>query len=218
MGQQINAKRVFQSQIPEVIEKFPTLRITEDEDIYLTGTIDIIDNTGKKWDTFAIEIRPSDGFPYRFPLLFETGNKIPRIPDWHVNGDGSCCVDVEPSEILFCRNGITVLQYLKAKAIPFLSNQAYRRIEGFYASGEYPHGNAGIYKFYSNMLHIQNVQDVLKLLNYIIRNDRPNRTSLCFCGSRKKFRHCHRESFDKIKLIGDDLIIKHYNKILSMVK
>jgi hypothetical protein len=218
MVQQINSIKVFQSQIPEVIDKFPTLKIADGDDIYITGTIDIIDNSGKKWDTFSIEIRPSEAYPYRFPMLLETSKKIPRIPDWHINSDGSCCVDVEPNEILFCRNGITVLRYLTEKAIPFLSNQAYRRVEGFYANGEYPHGIEGIFLFYSRILRSENIQVVLKLLNFIIRNGRPDRRSICFCGSRTKFRHCHRDAYDTIKLMSNDLLIKHYIQIQSLLK
>ncbi len=41
--------------------------------------------------------------------------------------------------------------------------------------------------------------------NYI----RPERTAKCFCGSQKKFRHCHREAFDKLKMIGDNNLKVH---------
>ena len=181
----INLKKneIFKDQALVVNKHFPSLRLITDGELRIEGEIEISDKSGKKWETFPVEIRPSESFPYRFPLLYEVGGKIPKIPDWHINPNGSCCVDVEPSELIYCRNGITITQYLIEKVIPFLSNQAYRIEEGCYANGEYPHGDEGIFLYYSTLFRTGNYPEVLRLLSYVIQNDRPSRVSTCFCGS-----------------------------------
>jgi len=125
---------------------------------------------------------------------------------------------VEPSELIYCKNGITITQYLIEKVIPFFSNQAYRIEEGCYAYGEYPHGDEGIFRYYSSILQVQTFPEVLRLLSYVIQNDRPSRVSKCFCGNGKKFRHCHRDAFDKIKLIDKEDLIRHFVKIDTLFK
>ena len=214
----LKTNEIFKDQALVVNKNFPSLRLITDGELRIEGEIEISDKSGKKWETFSVEIRPSESFPYRFPLLYEVGGKIPKIPDWHINPDGSCCVDVEPSELIYCKNGITITQYLIEKVFPFFSNQAYRIEEGCYAYGEYPHGDEGIFRYYSTLLRVQTFPEVLRLLSFVIQNDRPSRVSACFCGNGKKFRHCHRDAFDKIKLIDKEHLIRHFMKIDTLFK
>ncbi len=54
--------------------------------------------------------------------------------------------------------------------------------------------------------------DIEKTLNYIhfiATKARPDRRSQCFCGSRLKFRNCHRKTFDKLKRIGENALLMH---------
>ena len=68
----------------------------------------MIDANGKLWETFQIEIRYQEGFPHCFPALYETGDKIPKIGDWHIYVDTLlCCVKVKSAEIIRCVRGIT---------------------------------------------------------------------------------------------------------------
>ena len=96
----------------------------------------------------------------------------------------------------------------------YIFNQTHRRIEGYYVNGEYSHGAAGFLEFYSEELKTGNdMAKTVILIKYIANNTRPERTSKCFCGSEKKFRHCHREAFDKLKKIGDDQLKFHGYRI-----
>lgn len=202
----------FISELPDAIGAYPSLyESTVGDKKILKGWLPIVDEDGKHWEDYSIEIHCSEKYPYEFPVLYETSGKIPKIGDWHIYEDTlSCCVKVHPEEILRCKNGITLTEYIKEEVLPYLFNQTHRRIEGFYVNGEYSHGQIGIYEFYADILKTSaNIQLTLKLMNYIATHNRPGRTSLCFCGQKIKFRHCHREAFDKIKEIGDDAI-KNY--------
>jgi hypothetical protein len=189
----------------------------------LAGDLDLIDDTGKLWETYQIEIHYAEGFPRRFPWLYEIGGKIPKIADWHVYEDTlTCCIKVEPAEIIRCLQGITITEYIKEEVLPYFFNQTHRKLEGYYVNGEYGHGLSGICQFYSEELNTgDDLKKMLRLMHFIATHERPDRTSMCFCGSRAKFRHCHRVSYDRLKSIGDDNLIQHtyqIGRLLGIVK
>lgn len=211
----------FVNQLEQAIITFPSLSISVSGDKkVLNGTLPVVDKDEKHWDDYDIEIHCHENFPYRFPMLFETSGKIPKIADWHVYEDtGSCCVKILPEEILRCKKGITVTEYIREEVVPYLFNQTHRRVEGYYINGEYGHGVKGIYEYYADILGTgDDRRQTLKLLLYISTHTRPSRTSLCFCGGKSKFRHCHRDAFDKLKNIGDNTLIDHANLMARAAK
>lgn len=202
----------FEQQLDDAEASYPSLkRESGPQGCFLKGRLDIIDAAGKYWDTYEVEIHFQEGFPYRFPALYETGGKIPKKGDWHIYEDTlTCCVKVLPEEILRCINGITLVEYIKEEVLPYLFNQTHRRIEGYYVNGEYSHGAIGFYEFYSEALGTKgDIKKTVALMKYIADHSRPDRTSKCFCGSSAKFRHCHRPAFDKLKKIGDNILLSH---------
>jgi hypothetical protein len=207
---------IFVEQLAEAERIYPKLKRKLTNGGYvLAGQLDIVDSNGKLWDSYQIEIRYEEGFPYRFPSLYETNDKIPKIGDWHIYEDTlSCCVKVKPAEIIRCVNGITITEYIKEEVLPYFFNQTHRRLEGYYVNGEYGHGLAGIYQFYSEELRTgKDIQRTLRLMHFIATHHRPDRTSKCFCGSGLKFRNCHREIFDRLKLIGEQVLLEHCHAI-----
>lgn len=165
---------VFIQQLPDVEKEYPSLkRELIDQKYFLRGELDVVDKNEKHWDTYSVEIHYQEGFPYRFPTLFETGGKIPKIGDWHIYEDTlSCCVKVEPAEIIRCLTGITVLEYIKEEALPYLFNQTHRRIEGYYVNGEYSHGTGGFFEFYSEELKTGNdVANTVSLISQPLKTN-----------------------------------------------
>jgi hypothetical protein len=205
------AYNLFLSQIPYVLDKYPKLsKIERDNKFILAGEIDIIDDAGKYWETYVIEIFCSETFPYRFPHLYEIGGKIPKIADWHIYEDTfSCCVKILPEEILRCLKGITVEQYVTSEVLPYLFNQTHRRVEGYYVNGEYGHGGLGLYEYYSNEFKTGDLEQIAKLLHSVATRPNPDRTSMCFCGSGVKYRYCHRAIYEKFSPLGKELLIEH---------
>lgn len=207
---------VFVTQLDEAVEAYPGLRkaLVEEKEI-LRGVLPVIDKEGRHWEDYEVEIHASEKFPFEFPDLYEISEKIPRIGDWHIYEDkGSCCLKVRPEEIIRCRHGITVTEYIQEEVMPYLFNQTHRRVEGYYVNGEYAHGWLGIYQFYSDLLKTGNdIPETIRLLKFIAINNRPIRTSFCFCYSGVKFRHCHRDAFDQLKLIDGVLLLGHARSI-----
>lgn len=199
----------FDIDILSVPNVFKKLSIVEsDGEKFLGGEIDIIDGNGRLWDTYKIEIKGSDKYPMEFPLLYETGNAFPKIADWHVNDtDKSCCVDVAPNELIVCKNGLNIIDYINNFVIPYLANQTFRKREGYYLYGEYSHGISGKIEYYQNKLKAKTPLDLVKMIDFIIKGINLPRTAYCpFCRNIK-FRHCHRDVFRELQNIKGFLAI-----------
>lgn len=204
----------FISQLNEAQKIFPNLKQVEvNGKIILRGVLSIVDKEGKHWEDYEIEIHCTENFPKEFPRLFEVSGKIPRIADWHVYEDtGSCCTKIPPEEIFRCQKGITVAEYIKEEVLPYFFNQTHRRVEGYYINGEYSHGGNGLLEYYSKELKTGcDYNKTLELIRFIATQDKPHRTSYCFCGKKEKFRHCHKGTFEKLKNLGFEILKYHYS-------
>ena len=112
-------------------------------------------------DCYEIYINLLDG------KVFETGRKIPKKPDFHINPDDSCCLGLFENP-----RPKTLLDFIRNYILPFFVWQAYyKKYEEKPPWGEYSHGQAGIIEF---------------------ENDKKNigRNNMCYCGSKKKFKYC----------------------------
>ncbi|MDR3156628.1 MAG: SEC-C domain-containing protein [Lactobacillales bacterium] len=166
---------------------------------YLKGTIEVSDTEHTISKSYLIEIHFTEGFPYRFPKLYEVGGDIPCEADFHKYSDSSCCITAFIDELFKCKNSITVLQFVKEQVIPYLANQWYRQITGEYKN-EYSHGDKG---------QVEGLYDYAfgEKKNNLGRNDE------CFCGSNKKYKKCCLTIISNIQLIGKERILQFINSI-----
>ncbi|MCE7057649.1 hypothetical protein LZF95_23405 [Algoriphagus sp. AGSA1] len=216
----MESSEIFESHIGPVIEKYPKLSrvLTSEGKVTLKGEMEIIDAEGNFWEVFEIEIHHVDSYPLQFPKVYEVGGKIPKIADWHIYVDTkSCCVAIAPEESIACKKGITLVQFIDEFVLPFFFNQAFRRVEGYYKNGEYSHGIQGIFEFYDETFKTHgNVSALIRLMKKMaLIKTRPGRTHQCFCGSVNKFRHCHRETFNKLFDLDRRLIQVHADLIVE---
>jgi hypothetical protein len=187
----------FEKDIEVVPSIYSGLSIVEDaNERFLKGELPIIDANGKFWEKYQIEIKGSGSYPLCFPKLFETADAFPHNADWHVyESDESCCVDIPNNEIIICKSGLNVTDYIKRFAIPYFANQTFRIREGYYLYGEYSHGIFGKIEYYQSKLKANSPQQLIQMFDFIIRGVRLERTAMCpFC-HKSKFRKCHRSAF-----------------------
>lgn len=70
----------FEIDILEVPRIFDSLKVIEGEnENFLSGTLKIVDDDNKLWDSYDIEIHSSDKYPNAFPKLFETSNSFLKM-------------------------------------------------------------------------------------------------------------------------------------------
>lgn len=205
---------VLNADLAEAIGKYPNLAVknTIHGVPILKGVLDILDDTSIVVGSFLIEIHPTKDYPYRFPQLYEIGGDILNQADWHKYTDGRCCITVPPDEIIQCKNGITILQFIESYAIPYFANQIYRKTYGSYKNGEYAHGTDGMFQFYENLFKSKNTSMWLDCYNYTFTGKKIlcGRNEPCLCDSGFKFKTCHLPIFDKLRVIGKEDVLLHF--------
>lgn len=206
---------VFENDIEQVLDLYPKLSIVKEEQgKILKGELDIIDLNGKIWETYSILIRASSDYPKMFPKLFETNGAFPKIADWHVNSDESCCIDVPENEMIICNSGLHVKDFISNYVIPYLANQKFRELEGYYLYGEYSHGVVGKIEFYQSKLKARSPRQMIEMFDFIIKDKKPDRRSKCpFC-INTKFRKCHKFPFEELSNIKQFLIYDGVNQLI----
>ena len=198
----------FEKELPSVIQKYTSLTIKSNGGCkYLKGILDIKSDDGVSYGSFAIEIHSSPLFPQRYPILYEVGGDIPCSIDYHKYHDNSLCLDVEVNEIVRCRHGITVCEFIKEIAIPHLANQQHKKIYGKYVD-EYRHGIQGIADFYTELFGTTDKNIWAKGVHSVLIGPKPHRNSICYCGSGKKYKYCHYMAEQKLSLIGKQKLLE----------
>lgn len=167
----------------------------------LSGILSIKNGT-EIIDTYSVKIIPQPDYPNRFPSVFETMGKIPNNIDWHVFSDGHFCLCTIPEELLKCKKGFSLFDFIETEVKPYLFNQTFRREYGFF-NHERKHGFEGELDSYMEILGMNNIMDIALFFNFLIKRNEQSRTEKCFCGSGKKYRHCHRFQYRLFDELSD---------------
>jgi hypothetical protein len=203
---------LFEEQVTAAIEKYKELSFKKDAGIpCVFGSLALTDEYGAIEDTYQIEIKAVPDYPNSFPLVFETGGRIPRNVDWHIFEDtGNCCIASPPEEIIICNSGLTLLSFIDNQVKNYFYSQIFRNQNGYFLK-ERSHGNKGWIEFFEETFMTNNIFNIEFGLNQIIEGKRIDRVSKCFCGSGKKYRKCHKKSYDILsKLSLDTIKLFHY--------
>lgn len=206
----------FENEISNVLLKYHCFsRKVDDNGVsYLKGILDIPNDVGNIVGSFSVEIHSTENFPYRFPKLLEVGNEIPREADWHKYSDNSCCLTVEPDEILKCKNGMSIIPFVEKIAIPYFANQIYRKQTGKYLN-EYSHGSDGLREYYCDLFKSKDRNIWVRSLNGAFGNKKTERNAKCYCNSGVKYKLCHLKVEEILRTIGKTIVLKNLKEIIS---
>ena len=174
----------------EIAANYPDLTIGCDETkIYIRGTFPI-QYEGKVLGRYQIEIEWSDSDSYA-PVLRETGGRIPRTDDRHINRrDGTACVLVPEEWLLRSRSERTAIKYLDGPVRDFFIWQS------LVEQGQEPtwkarsHGFPGAMEAYADMVGMTEPKQIVKCLEYLSKGPIKGHWD-CPCGSGKRLRNCH---------------------------
>lgn len=205
-----NSWERFIAESEEVLVHFPGLELIgpENEPPHLTGLIELRDVGGITYDQYKVRIVASDDSDTWFPSVFEIDGRLPYNNDWHVFEDGGCCIKSVPEQIVICRKGISLLQFMSEQTLPYFHAQAFREQHGYYLH-ERSHGELGNIEYIEDVLKTQNRKAMVQQLMFILLGKEPNRSNKCFCGSRNLYRHCHREAYRDLSLLSEELLKRY---------
>jgi hypothetical protein len=188
-----------------------TIRPSQNTSLILEGIFDFsAQPKGKSeiTDFYQLKILVPNQFPRNIPVVTETGQKIPRIGDYHVNyeTDNSLCLGSPLRLILLIRRKPSLVEFAENCLVPYLyavSNKLQNG--GKFTFGELEHGTPGILDDYKNLFGLRGRGHVVQMLKLLSIERRYANQLVCPCGCRKKLKQCR---FHKI--------INAYRKIATI--
>ena len=157
--------------------------------VSITGEIEIRSAT-RSFGFFTCEVKLDRFFPKSFPKVYELGNKIPRVPDRHVNMDGSLCLTVTPVALIYAKNGVDILDFFNTFLIPYLAAQLWFEKNGTWAGGEYAHGTAGILQYFQEKLGNMDRDKLIMTIEFYLTYNGGVKKEKCYCKSGRLFVNC----------------------------
>lgn len=211
----------LKSQILEVVNRYQGLSYNEVNNS-LDGELFISDD-----DSYEVSI-VLNPYPKDFPLVFETGERIPLKVSRHIYSDTkSCCLTTQAKAQILLRTQISTLYlFVKEIVIPYFQNNSFFELNGRYKTDEYSHNQMGVIEGYRDILQLPNDYSILELISQRIKGNKLGMHSQCYCGSQLSLKKCkggdHYKCYkdfrkiDKALLTKDGVVIlKNLNKLRS---
>lgn len=178
--------------------KYPDLSVMEDGDCVLVqGGFPII-HEGEEIDRFQIKISVPREFPKRVPGVRELAGRVPlKNPDWHTYDNGCSCLQV-PEEWLINPHHDSLIAFLDGPVRNYFIAHALAEEGLGRPLGERPHGVAGLWEAYGEMVG-STVPATIRGYLQCLAGDRLRGHWECPCGSGRKLRNCHMSHLAELK-------------------
>lgn len=181
----------------EFLRSYPKMAIRPSSggDLRLKGSFEFAAHHAKAGDiqdSFALEIIIPRSFPKERPRVTETGGRIPRIGEYHVNpGDNTLCLGSPLSLLLKLSKKPTLEGFAESCIVPYLFAIS-RKLKngGPLAFGELAHGREGILNDYASLFGLKNPAQVKYALELLGMKKRCANKLPCPCGCRFRLGQC----------------------------
>lgn len=154
---------------------------------------------GTEVTRFSVKIQLPSSFPDELPVVFETGNRIPRNSDRHTNPNGSCCVGVPAALRKRLGRNFKVSSYILGPMSEYFLGQALVEIGEPWPAGEARHGPLGVLDFWQSFFPDDLPRQIAQVLRSAAKTKPPRKSSRCPCGRRQPVRRCHRSSIRRLQ-------------------
>lgn len=142
-------------------------------------------------DSYKLEIVVSDKFPQALPKVKETGGKIPRDGNFHVNSDGTLCLGSPLRLLRKVHSAPNLTGFADKCLVPYLYAVSYKLMHGGdFVFGELAHGEQGILDDYSAMLGLKETHQVTQAIHLLGMKKRFANKKPCPCGCGRRLGSC----------------------------
>lgn len=182
--------------ISELLDKYQRLSLAPSTGEYIAvkGKISLnhtYKNANPIKDTYELLIKVPLDFPKSVPIILETGNKIPKYNDNHVNPDGTLCLGTPLKLQLFLVKYPSLVDFIERVLIPHLYAVSNKLNGGEFIFGELAHGSAGELSDYEDILGVKGVVAVKNALNSLRSyKKRIANKKVCPCGCGRCLGSC----------------------------
>lgn len=192
--------------------------------LVLNPSSDNVSNESLIDDKYEIEMELLPDFPNSLPLVREVGGRIQQIVDkynikdicdLHVNKnkDNAICLCPKPAEKVRYPDKVDIIHFINNLVVPFFYGLSYYERYGKWPWNEYSHGDLGTFEFYTESKNVNSVSlakscydslseqgKKLVMIKKRIKGHWP-----CICGSKEKFRKCHKLALEGIWALKNEL-------------
>jgi hypothetical protein len=174
-----------------VTAEFPDLRVlVVNGKVQVKGSFPLI-LKGKTIKRYSVLIILPNDYPKSLPIVYEIGGQIPRLRDRHIHQDhGACCLFVPDERWQHFPEDALFIEFLRGPVHDFFLWQASIELAGSHLIPARAHGAEGIIESYKELLGTDNLETIVKCLDYLSRKEVKGHWR-CFCGSNERLRQCH---------------------------
>lgn len=142
-------------------------------------------------DGFKIRLEVPSAFPDDLPTVTETDGRIPRLGQFHVNGDGSLCLGSSLSLMIRLQDKPTLSGFMAACVIPYLYAMSLTLKHGHrFPFGELDHGRPGLINDYLQIFGLTEESQLMLALDCLALKKRVANKKLCPCTCGKRLGNC----------------------------
>lgn len=142
-------------------------------------------------DNYQIEVSVPAVFPKAIPNVFETGNKIPRDRDYHVNDDNTLCLGSPLRLMQKISQKPTLVGFSESCLVPYLYAVSFKlQNGGDFIFSELAHGRNGIIADYLDLFSLKTPSQVMQTLNLLGMKQRIANKKPCPCGCGNRLAKC----------------------------
>lgn len=171
--------------------RYPSLTLGEDNGVYtVSGSYDLRQD-GRLIARYRLRIELPGGYPETIPLFYETGNRILRTQDNHINeSNGTLCLGVTEQIWLDLGGQFELLPLLDRHLRSYLIGATSMLAGKGWPFGERSHGADGLCEFYGEKIGTTDPLAVLDLILLLMGGVVKGHWD-CPCGSGARLRDCH---------------------------
>lgn len=143
-------------------------------------------------DRFEVRLHFPDNLVQGLPKAWETGGRIPRNPEYHVNPAPTCdlCVGNPLRIKLAMLADPSPEGYVEKFVVPYLCGTSVKLSTGIYPQGELGHGGAGLVEDGRELFGLPDGADIHAALNMLTIRKHVADKMPCPCGCGLRLRNC----------------------------
>lgn len=164
--------------------------------VFLEGNLILRGDAGVP-ERIEIRIEFPDHYPREEPTVSEVGERFPHILDRHFHPNGACCLWLPPKSCWKGHDPDGLLSFLD-EVVLFFDRQLICDVVGYFPGPQWAHGYAGYIEYVQE--HLRDHRLFVALVPVFTNDLNPGRNDVCPCGSGRKFKHCHLDTVETIRL------------------